>query len=295
MFSNAVYLETIYDQVMWLVTENIPMHRRAIQIPGGLPRVLVDSSFSVRERHLLLGYDIDFDLSTASKWVLPRPNLDQILPMERLQDRLRTVSSLFDDFPTPKGFGKFLLEIERIASGNPFPVAFTDYGPALKYAWPMLDEIVRACMVNDCPQILKIAEDLIGLGEGLTPSGDDFIGGLLFANFMLQQIYPQYQGISLSDVELSLDNSKNQTNLISYTILEDLAAGHAAEVLHHFINAVLTNTHLESIYYLGLELVRIGHSTGWDLLSGVWTGMLLSIGSQAALSCSVPAFKSSGY
>jgi len=292
-FSNAAYLASIYDELFWLVTENIPMHRRSIQIPGSFPRIPADSSFRVKGQHLFLGPDIDLDLSLASIWVTPRPNLDKLLPFEVIPDLLQTVSCLFDDFPTPTGFGCILLEITRIARGNPLPAALPDCGLALKYAWPALNEIVLACITNDFPLILRTFEDLIGLGEGLTPSGDDFIGGLLFSSFTFQEIYTQCQGFTLSDVELFLDNSRNRTNLISYTIMKDLATGHTCDTLHRFINAILTDQPLESINHLGLELVRIGHSTGWDLLTGVWMGMLLSIGSQAALSCNVPAFTSS--
>jgi len=293
VFSNAVYLDSVYDELLWLVTENFPMHRRGIQIPGALPRVPADSTFSVRGQHLILGTDIDLDLSLASIWVSPRPNLDKLLPFEELPDRFRTVSCLFDGYPSPTGFGWILSEITKITIGNSMQAALRDYSPSLKYTWPALNEIFLACIANDFPRILRTAEDLIGLGEGLTPSGDDFIGGLLFSSFTMQEIYSQYQGFTLLDVELFVDNSRNQTNLISYTMLKDLATGHASDTLHHFINAVLTDQPLESIHYLGLEMVRIGHSTGWDLLTGVWTGMLLSICSQAAFSCSVPAFTSS--
>ena len=293
VFSNAVYLDSIYDELLWLVTEKLPMHRRGIQIPGALPRVATDSSFSVRGQHLLLGANIDLDMNPASIWVSPCPNLDKVLPFEELPDRLWAVSNLFDGYPSPKGFGWILSEITKIRLGNPLLAALPNYGPALKHKWTALNEIVLACIANDFPKILRIAEALIGLGEGLTPSGDDFIGGLLFSGLVLREIYPQYQGFTPSDVELFVDNSRGHTNLISYTILKDLAAGHASDTLHRFVNAVLTDQHLESTYYLGLELIRIGHSTGWDMLTGVWTGMLLSICSRAAHSCSVPAFTSS--
>lgn len=290
IFSNAVYLHSNYNELLWLVTENIPMHRRSIQITGALPRVAVDSSFSVRGQHILLGPEIDLDLSLASIWVYPHPNLDKLIPFEELQGHLRTVSCLFDGYPSPTGFGWILSELTRIALGNPFPTTLHDFGPALKYAWPTLIEIVQACNANDYPRILRTAENLIGLGEGLTPSGDDFIGGLLFSSFTLQEIYTQYQGFTQSDVDYILDNSRNRTNLISNTMLKDLAAGHASDTLHRFINAIVTDKHLESTYSFGLELVRIGHTTGWDLLTGVWTGMLLIIGSRADLSDSETAF-----
>lgn len=290
VFSNVVYLNNTYNELSWLAAESIPMHTRCIQIHGAIPRALADSSIVVRGQHLILGKDIEIDLNPAPKWVPPRPNLDKILPLEHLPDRLRAITYMFDSYPAPTGFGWILPELTRNATGSPLAAPLPEYGLALQYAWPTLKEIVQACKVNDCPQILRIAENLIGLGEGLTPSGDDFTGGLLFTDYTLQEIYPEYQGLAPSDVELFLANSRNQTNLISYTMLKDLAEGNASETLHHFINSILTDQNLNYVLSAGLELVRIGHSTGWDLLTGLWMGMLLSIRSRAVVTSSVPAY-----
>lgn len=293
VFSKVIYLNSTYDELFWFATENIPMHRRGIQIHGAIPRASAGSSFIVRGQHLILGKDIEIDLSPASKWVPPRPNLDKILPFEHLPDRLRAISCMFDSYPAPTGFGWILSELTRNATGSPLPAPLPEFGHAMQYAWPTLNEIVQACNTNDFPQILGIAENLIGLGEGLTPSGDDFIGGLLFADFTIHEIYPKYQGLTLTEVELFLNKSRNRTNLISYTMLKDLAKGNAAETLHRFINSILTCQNLNYVHSAGLELVRIGHSTGWDLLTGLWTGMLLSIHSRAVITSSIPSSISS--
>ena len=282
VFSNAVYLNSTRDELSWLVTEKIPMHRRGIQIPGALPRVTANSSFIVRGEHLLLGTDIDLDISQATMWESPGPILDKILPFMDLPGRWRNVSSLFDGYPAPKGFGLLLAEITKLEPGSSMPAESPDYGLALKRARLSLNEMLIASIAKDFSRVLMISKDLIGLGEGLTPSGDDFIGGMLFSSSVMQEIYSQYQGFTQSEVESLIDNSRNRTNLISYSMLKDHAAGHGSDTLHRFINNVLTDQHLESTYYLGLELIRIGHSTGWDILTGVWTGMLLSLCSGAA-------------
>lgn len=281
--SNVVYLSSISDDLFWLVTGNIPMHRRAIQISGAIPGVSSDSQFSIWERNLVIGHNIDLDLSHASWWLPPQPNLENILPFEELPDRLRAITGLLDEFPKPTGFGVILLEIVKIAMSNSHLATIPKPGLTGRHARPAINKMVEACIANNFPRILKTAEDLVGLGEGLTPSGDDFIGGLLFANYTLQKIYDKFQGISLPDVELFLDHSKNRTNLISFTLLKDLARGSTFETLHRFINNILADQHLEDVKSIGLDLVRIGHSTGWDLLTGLWTGMLLSPGSKEAL------------
>ncbi len=293
-FSKAVYLKNLNGELSWLVTDNLPMHRRGIQIHGALPRVAADSAYNVSEQHLLLGTDIDLDLGPASPWVSPRPNPDRCLPFEELPYRLWDATCLFDEFPLPTGFGRFLMEIIKKPPGNPLPTSSSTAELVLKHARPVLNEIVLACLSSDFSRTLLLGEELIGLGEGLTPSGDDFIGGLLFSSLIIQKLYPQRdaeghtqsQGFALPDVERFIENSRKRTNLISYTILKDLAAGHAPDTLHHFINALLSDGHLESAYEYGFELVQIGHSTGWDLLTGVWLGLLLTLGSRGSLSSS---------
>ncbi len=52
--------------------------------------------------------------------------------------------------------------------------------PVLALAWPGIHELAKACLLRDMTGLLQEANALVGLGEGLTPSGDDFLGGLLF-------------------------------------------------------------------------------------------------------------------
>jgi hypothetical protein len=285
--SRAIYLNSIDNELFWLVTKNIAMHCRGVQLLTSLPRVDADSSYSVREQHLLLGNHIAFDLSPAATWVAPCPNLDEVIPLEELPDRLWTITCLFNDYPTPNGFGIYLLDFVKTLFGNYQLSDIPKSGLAEGNYQSAFINIVQACIMNDFNQIFRFGKDLVGLGEGLTPSGDDLIGGILFANFMLQEIYTQYQGFNPSDMELFLDYSSKRTNVISYTMMKDLAEGNASSPLHGFINALLTDQNLENVQTFGLELVQIGHSTGWDLLTGVWIGMLLSLDPSAALSNSL--------
>jgi len=295
VFSKAIYLNSINGELFWLVSDDIPMHRRGIQIHGTLPRITADLPFSVSGQHLILKPDTRLDLSPESFWIAPRPNSEKSLPFERLADRLWDILDLLADFPTPTGFGCFLYELARAGPGNPYPGTIPDCGMALNHARPTLNKIVDACIASDFPRILANIEDLIGLGEGLTPSGDDFIGGLLFSSLTIQEMGSPYQGFPPEKVALFIENSRNRTNLISFTMLEEHAAGHASETLHRFVNAILTDKDMLGVNHYGLELIRLGSSTGWDLLTGVWMGMLLSLGSRVALSNNIYDSTSSRY
>lgn len=276
--TNALYLRGSAGELLWLVSDNIPMHRRAVQMRGALPEATKGSIFRVRGQSLFLDSEFDLDLSPASIWLSPRPRRDACLPFLELSDRLRATSRVFAGFPPAAGFGPFLLEItgngpER-SSERSLPTEFATSGLVLSHARPMLDEVFRAVSDSDSSRILGVTEEMIGLGEGLTPSGDDFAGGLLFSSSVLSECFASYRAFPRLDVAGFLDRSSKRTNFISHVILKDLAQGHAFDTLYHFIMGILTDQPLEKVRALGLEVVRTGHSTGWDLLTGLWMGLL---------------------
>jgi hypothetical protein len=78
-----------------------------------------------------------------------------------------------------------------------------------------------------------------------------------------------------SKLVVFLEKSKSRTNNISYTLFKDLANGHASETHNKFIHKLFIGQDLETMNLLGSELIQIGHSTGWDILAGILTGMLL--------------------
>jgi hypothetical protein len=117
---------------------------------------------------------------------------------------------------------------------------------------------------------------LIGLGEGLTPSGDDFLGGLLFARHLLSCSYPHLLYLELSNLTEWIDANQPRTNLISFVLLKDNAAGYALDPLNRLGIALLTNQTVENANFAASDLLSVGHSTGWSLLTGFLVGMLLT-------------------
>lgn len=130
-------------------------------------------------------------------------------------------------------------------------------------------------MRHDSANIMAQADSLIGLGEGLTPSGDDFAGGLLFCLYWLSRLYADQ--LPFVDSARVIERLAGRTNLISFTVLRDLANGQGVEPLHLWLHCVLTGRPVAQIRQQAARLIRIGHSTGWDLLSGALTGLLLTL------------------
>tara|TARA_B100000029_G_C17346309_1_gene877137 strand:- start:552 stop:938 length:387 start_codon:yes stop_codon:yes gene_type:complete len=104
--------------------------------------------------------------------------------------------------------------------------------------------------------------DLLGLGPGLTPSGDDFLIGMLIALATIGRL--DISAILGDAIEPFLCSN---TGPISCLYLKTALNGEANEQLHLMINFVLGG-HLRQIRpQLGI-ISSIGHSSGWDSLAG---------------------------
>ncbi len=108
-----------------------------------------------------------------------------------------------------------------------------------------------------------IARRLVGLGPGLTPSGDDFWCGVMIA-LRAQGFMGILEKVS-GDV---LKRAEERTNKISRAHMECAAGGQGTEALHETISAlgIADEARLRSALR---ELDKIGHSSGWDSLAGV--------------------------
>ena len=268
--SRAVYLCSAGGELLWLAPGDVPMHRRGIRVPAPLPRPQPGSAYQVADGTLLLGSAASIELSQACIWEPQR----FALSTQNFGAQTYT-SDQHLMLPSPKGFGAFLPLLLEYGEGTPFPLRAPRRDPFVGSAYPAVCGVARACQQQDLAALLKHAEGLVGMGEGLTPSGDDYIGGVLFGLAMLREAGASLAWCSPATVASFIKASQPRTNLISAALLGDHAAGHASEALHRFAFAFLMGRSAEAAYQAACDLIRIGHSTGWDLLTGAWTAMAL--------------------
>ena len=102
--------------------------------------------------------------------------------------------------------------------------------------------------------------DLVGLGPGLTPAGDDLLCGALVALHAIGQVAlarDLYAGIG--------EVARFATSPLSVACLKAAADGLSSEPLHETIVALLAN---QSVARPLEAVARIGHTSGWDALAG---------------------------
>jgi len=104
--------------------------------------------------------------------------------------------------------------------------------------------------------------DLLGLGPGLTPSGDDILCGMLLA------LHACGHGPMACELRAAIRSAQaGQTSPLSGAFLRAAGEGQGAEPLHGAIGALLAGQ-MGAIAPCLARLGGIGHTSGWEGLAG---------------------------
>lgn len=211
---------------------------------------------------LTVGRGLQFDFGTADVWYPPRP---VVASPAAIRIGLALVSHSVRE-RRPGALGACLAI---------FPHADSDG------AWEHDDALLRAAL----PAIRALRESLltgssgaasmpsitalVGLGPGLTPSGDDFLGGLMIALH-----YFGRRDVARHVATAVLPAAARETSLISAAYLRCAARGEGARVLFDALECIAAGD--GAALEARLDAIdAVGHTSGWDSLAG------------AALACDV--------
>ncbi len=140
-----------------------------------------------------------------------------------------------------------------------------------------LREAVAAIRSCDAEAFVFAASRLLGVGGGLTPSGDDVVGGMLFGlSIMHSAAGPDVATHPWQAARLAiLNRAEQRTHAISTILLRDLAHGQTYEALRELANSLFhtdaSTTHSQALARAithARAVIAIGHSSGWDMLTG---------------------------
>jgi hypothetical protein len=117
-------------------------------------------------------------------------------------------------------------------------------------------------------KILEGVNAIKGLGFGLTPSGDDFIAGMLIALNLQQKLYHNNNFDLIEDIHTL---SKNE-NALSSAFLWSAKQGHAFEKLKLTISALFIHDRDELVKRT-MDLLKVGATSGADIAVGLIMGL----------------------
>jgi hypothetical protein len=144
----------------------------------------------------------------------------------------------------------------------------------LEVARPVVARLTLALEAGDRSGAAAAAARLIGLGPGLTPSGDDALVGIEAALHALARPSAGFLALALGDAEA-------RTTDLAATLLRHAAAGEFAERLHTLL-AVLLGSDDESVPAAIERAVAWGATSGIDCLLGVLIGLDVAAGIRRA-------------
>ena len=197
-----------------------------------------------------IGRHVTLETGNSRTWRPPGPI---IWTAESLKAGLSSLKFVARQQAPAEGLSRLILDPARAAVDDPF----------LRRAAGAIDGIETWRLANGAAQTAfdDGVRGLIGLGPGLTPSGDDFLVGIMVALAEMQET-------RLLET-LSAPVGKHaaaRTNSISAAHLSAGAEGLGADALHRTIQSILSGGN-------GLsgnlsDLANIGHCSGWDAVAG---------------------------
>ena len=165
--SDAVYLVTDQDELIWLGRETLTPQRRALLGPLEPEAFSPGVRFRARAGVISFSTGVEVGLRGTRVWS-PSSPVAQV-DLAEASRRAREVLAA----------GQRGLQVPPPLIG------------AMEGAW---EKLLSAWGTRDATGLWEAARRLVGLGPGLTPWGDDLLGGFLFSAWHLGRLYPEECG-----------------------------------------------------------------------------------------------------
>lgn len=167
------------------------------------------------------------------------------------------------------------LFIEQYGKGGGMKGALRASSSFDQEVWRLLSErsgsLLQAISSRSMQEAVRAASGLVGLGCGLTPSGDDFLVGLFAVFNMPHNPFYRYR----SFCEQVASQSTGRTNEISYITLKKASTGQVRESLVRLLRDLMDGSEDSLSVSLG-SVLDIGSTSGTDIAIGIVSGLELS-------------------
>jgi hypothetical protein len=221
----------------------------------------------VEETRITIGGLLELDLHKVKVWK-PRTKVFAPLTLREVQENLRLVKKEMGAMEGRAGFIPLLRRVEKLS------LSILKNAEGLsnlcRRALPHILKLVSSIEKLDEGGLDKSVKNLVGLGPGLTPSGDDFLCGFLASFGWVLRSY-RAERRRLEAVEGSVLDHAGRTSLLSRQLLEHAARGEVGERAEDFLSALLGDEG-EDLRDLTFRVSKTGETSGADMMLGLILG-----------------------
>jgi hypothetical protein len=153
----------------------------------------------------------------------------------------------------------------RVVPGEAEVLALTSAAAASERGVPLsaITALEQGLLAGDASPAIRA---LVGLGDGLTPGGDDVLAGLLTGLLATGEC----PDLAAAVGKFAQDRVLDRTPVLSAELLRLAAAGHACVEALGVLRAVHSGHQLPGALH---RLLSIGHTSGADLATGLGMGL----------------------
>lgn len=220
---------------------------RALKISPGKTVSFFNSYISIDE--------VIIDLSKAQQWHCPKISTSNIFQSDIVYG-IERANKYFTENTDLRGASVWYRE----KLGNNISLSKDTIEHALSIR---IEDFLKGWLNGE----LIPVERLVGVGYGLTPSGDDFLCGFYFAISKLMPENPYV--IDLRKRILALIYKMSD---ISRQMVDTYFNGEGNEVFYRFLNAIL-HSNIEDLSDIYSDILKFGSTSGTDISVGILTGL----------------------
>jgi len=150
--------------------------------------------------------------------------------------------------------------------------------PFSQFYNPLVTKLAYTIANADIEESKAIASQLAGLGQGLTPSGDDILLGATLAAWIIHPL-----DIATEIAKEITDITAPQTTSLSAAWLRSAGNGEAGILWHEFFDTLLSENNIQA-QAASDKILAVGETSGMDALTG-FMAVFIAYAEHEATSC----------
>jgi hypothetical protein len=262
IFKNTVNIEGEDDFLFTLQGEEVPVNPRSVVLPieswldvrsvldtVGIAVELTKSGLTIPSRQLRISF------KEAEIWDASPSIPGTLLPFDQLEQNLEIFASFLAQWEYSDFYSG---DIEHLLRNRLSEASY---------------ELSTAIGSGRFFEVRLLADKLIGLGPGLTPSGDDILSGIMASGVYLGLVSTELRPHVMEMNAAIVKRLRGRTNRISFNFLMDASRGEVYRPAKELIGNILCSTKRDNLFSLAGVMMGIGSTSGRDMLEGILIGL----------------------